>query len=325
MENKSKTLLEVRNLETRLKFDDKTIYAVNDISFIVEENETVAIIGESGSGKSMTAKSIMRLLPGHDSEVNGEILFNGEDLLKLSDMDMRFIRGHKISNIYQEPMNSLNPCLKIGYQIKESLLIHGLATGAQAKEMVIEMLKKVEIPDPEKRYHAYPHELSGGMQQRVLIAMALITNPALLIADEPTTALDVTVQAGIIKLLEDLKEQYNMSILLITHDLGVVSEVADRVIVMYGGTIMEIANIEKIYETPLHPYTNGLIKCIPKLDEKKDKLYSIEGHVLDLSQETKGCEFCARCDKRLPKCSEEKPVLREHRSNHYVRCWHYGK
>jgi oligopeptide/dipeptide ABC transporter ATP-binding protein len=317
-------LLEVIDLKTHFELERKTIYAVNGVSFSVGRKEIVALIGESGSGKSVTALSIMGLVPKPAGKIkSGRILFEGEDLLKKTDKEMRKIRGNQISMVYQEPMNSLNPRLSIGYQIKECLTIHGIAKGKEAKEKAVEMLRKVEIPEPEKRYKDYPHQLSGGMRQRVMIAMALVCNPKLLIADEPTTALDVTIQAEILDLIKRLKEEYETSVLLITHDLGVVAEMAEEIVVMYSGKIMEIAPTKKLYSKPMHPYTIGLMKCIPRLNEGKKRLYTITGNVPDLSYEPEGCEFYDRCDKRMEECSKQKPQMIEKEKDHFVRCLHY--
>lgn len=317
-------LLEVKNLVTHFHLEDKTIYAVNGIDFTIDKKEVVALIGESGSGKSVTALSIMGLVPQPPGVIeSGTIEFEGEDLLKKSHREMRKIRGNQISMVYQDPMNSLNPMLTIGFQIRECLTIHRKARGKKAKDMAIEILRKVEMPDPEETYNSYPHKLSGGMRQRVMIAMALICNPKLLIADEPTTALDVTIQAEIIDLIKRLKDEFSTSVLLITHDLGVVTELADKIIVMYGGKIMEIAPTSKLYRNPFHPYTVGLMKCIPRMKENKEKLYTIEGTVPDMSSEPKGCEFYERCDKRLDICRESKPELLEIDRNHFVKCFLY--
>lgn len=314
-------LLEVKNLKTHFELEDKTIYAVNGISFSIDKKEVVALIGESGSGKSVTALSIMGLIPEPPGKIkSGSILFNGKDLLKRNRKEMTLIRGNEISMVYQEPMNSLNPMLTVGYQIKESLAIHKKIKGNKAKEMAIEMLKKVEIPEPHERYNSYPYQLSGGMRQRVMIAMSLICNPKLLIADEPTTALDVTIQAEILDLIKRLKDEYDTSVLLITHDLGVVTEMSDKIVVMYSGKIMEIASTRELYHNPLHPYTNGLMKCIPRLNTDKGKLFTIKGSVPDLSDEPEGCEFYDRCDKRMDKCKNNKPRLVEIEKDHFVRC-----
>lgn len=319
-------LLEVKNLKTHFQLEDKTIYAVNGISFSIDKGEVVALIGESGSGKSVTALSIMGLVSQPPGIIkSGSIEFEGEDLLKKKNKEMQSIRGNKISMVYQEPMNSLNPMLTIGYQIKECLTIHHKTRGKEAKEKVLDILRKVDMPDPESTYNSYPFKLSGGMRQRVMIAMALICNPKLLIADEPTTALDVTIQAEILNIVRKLKDEFGTSVLLITHDLGVVTEIADKIIVMYGGKIMEIAPTKKLYRNPSHPYTLGLMKCIPRMNSTQDKLYTIEGAVPDMSSEPEGCEFYDRCHKRMDICKNTKLDLIEIEENHFVRCLHFHR
>lgn len=315
-------LLEVKDLRTHFHLEDKTIYAVNGISFSIDKKEVVALIGESGSGKSVTALSIMGIVPQPPGIIkSGIIEFEGEDLLKKKEKEMRSIRGNKISMICQDPMNSLNPMLTVGFQIKECLTIHKKVSGKSAKDKVIEILEKIEMPDPKETYNSYPYKLSGGMRQRVMIAMALICNPKLLIADEPTTALDVTIQAEILDLIKRLKDEFDTSVLLITHDLGVVTEMADKIIVMYGGKIMEVAPTTELYTNPSHPYTIGLMLCIPRLNSNKEKLYTIEGTVPDMSFEQDGCEFYDRCNKKMNICKDRKPELLEIQKDHFVRCF----
>ncbi|MGO1369622.1 MAG: ABC transporter ATP-binding protein [Senegalia sp. (in: firmicutes)] len=317
-------LLEVKNLATYFKLEDKTIHAVDGVSFNIKKGEIVALIGESGSGKSVTALSIMGIVPIPPGEIiNGEVIFEGKDLIGKKNKELKAIRGNDISMIYQEPMTSLNPMLKVGYQIKEVLKIHTDIRRSEAKSKAIEFLRKVEMPEPEKRYNSYPYELSGGMRQRVMIAMALICNPKLLIADEPTTALDVTIQAEILELIKKLKSEFHMSVLFITHDLGVVTNIADRIMVMYSGKIREIASTNELYKNPLHPYTVSLMKCIPRLNDPKDELFTIEGKIPDLQSKEKGCAFYLRCNRRMDKCIDNTPELVEYEKDHFVRCWHF--
>lgn len=314
-------LLKVKDLRTHFQLEDKIIYAVNGIDFAIDKKEIVALIGESGCGKSVTALSIMGLVQQPPGIIKtGTIEFENEDLLRKTEKEMKSIRGNKISMIYQEPMNSLNPRLTIGFQIKECLTIHKKASGKAARDMAVEMLKKVEIPDPEMAYNYFPYKLSGGMRQRVMIAMALICNPRLLIADEPTTSLDVTIQAEILDLIKRLVMEYDTAVLLITHDLGVVKEMADRIVVMYGGKVMEMAKARQLLGNPLHPYTTGLMKCIPRINSSKDRLYTIEGAVSDMSSEAEGCQFYDRCDKRMDACRNTRPELLEIEKDHFVRC-----
>lgn len=317
-------LLQVDHLKVQLKLKDKTIYAVKDISFTVEPNQIVALIGESGCGKTMAATSILRLNRNLQMVIEGKVLFEQEDLLLKSEKQMQAIRGQEIGMVYQEPMSALNPNLKIGYQLKECLTIHKIAKGRKAKEKVIDMLKRVEIQDAQKRYHSYPHELSGGMQQRVVIAMAMLGQPKLLIADEPTTALDVSVQAKILKLMKRLKEETGMSMLIISHDIDIVAELADQVMIMYGGMIVEKIRAEDLFEKALHPYTKGLLKCIPTMSAQKERLFNIEGQVIDMSKIQSGCPFYERCESRMDQCATKDPVLTMIRANHEVRCWLYA-
>lgn len=312
-------LLEVKNLTTKFKSKKGTTTAVNQVSFHVNEGEILAIVGESGSGKSVTSLSIMGLTPG---EVSGEIIFKGEDLKQKSDKEMQKIRGDKISMIFQEPMTSLNPVHRIKDQLMETILTHMDMNKEEALKRAITMLDLVGIPSPEKRINDYPHQMSGGMRQRVMIAMALSCRPELLIADEPTTALDVTIQAQIMELLYRLRQKFNMAVMLITHDLGVVAESADRVIVMYCGRIVEEAPVIELFETPKHPYTRGLLDSIPKIDEDKDRLFMIDGMVPNPLHMPKGCTFSDRCDKCMDICRQMMPALVTD-GNRSVRCFLY--
>lgn len=298
------------------------VKAVDDISFEVNEGETFAIVGESGCGKSVTSLSIMRLLSKPGKIVSGSIVFNGEDLVKKSEQQMQAIRGKQIAMISQDPMTSLNPVMTIGHQIMEILLKHEKVSKIDARKKAVEMLKLVGIPEPEGRLNCYPHQFSGGMRQRVMIAMALCCNPKLLIADEPTTALDVTIQAQIMELLKDLKTKVNTSIVLITHDLGIVAGLADKVMVMYAGKIVEMANTEEIYYNPRHPYTWGLLNSVPRLDYKeKKKLVSIDGQPPDLLKPPNGCAFHPRCNHVMKICLKQQPKLMDVGNGHKAACW----
>ncbi|ACB86305.1 ABC transporter ATP-binding protein [Natranaerobius thermophilus] len=315
------TLLELKNLKTHFNTPDGTVSAVDDVNFQISTGETVGIVGESGCGKSVTSLSIMRLLPD-TAQISGEISFRGEDLLQKSESQMRQIRGNEMSMIFQEPMTSLNPVYTIGNQISETLRLHQGLDKKQAFNKAIEYLNMVGIPSPKQRAREYPHQLSGGMQQRAMIAMALSCNPQLLIADEPTTALDVTIQAQILELMKDLKQRLSTAIIMITHDLAVVAEMCERVIVMYSGKVVEIANIRELFKTPFHPYTEGLIKSIPKLHSKTDFLYEIEGTVPNPLELPQGCKFHNRCDYASEKCQTQEPELIEQENNHFVRCFY---
>jgi len=295
------TLLQVKNLKTYFYLNGKEYPAVDDINFTLDEGKTMAIIGESGSGKSVTALSIMGLIDAPGKIIHGEIHYKGENLLKKSEKAMRQIRGNEISMIYQDPMTTLNPMNKVGEQIAEALIIHKKVSKKEAQKVVIELMKAVGITDGEERYHQLPNQFSGGMRQRLMIAMAIACNPKILIADEPTTALDVTIQAEILDLLRKLNSEYNMSIILNTHDLGVVAEMADEVVVMYCGKIMEIASNKELFENPINPYTKKLMECIPRIDDKKRRLDIIEGYVPHLSQLSKGCRFSDRCHEACDK------------------------
>ncbi len=307
-------LLEVKNLVTEFNTENGWVQALRGVSFHINAGETVGLVGESGCGKSVTARSVMRLIPDPPGKIaSGEVLFEGKDLLKLSDSKMRTIRGNDISMIFQDPMTSLNPVLRIGYQLEEALKLHQKELSAEKRRNVaLEMMQKVRIPSPEQRLREYPHQLSGGMRQRVMIAMALACRPRLLLADEPTTALDVTVQAQILDLMKELREDIGTAIMLITHDLGVVAEVCDRVLVMYLGQVVEAGSVQEVFSNPQHPYTLSLMKSIPKIRGHREpgkRLDTIRGIVPSLSQIPKGCSFAARCDFAQDKCLEERPEL----------------
>ncbi len=318
-------LLEVKNLKTRFKTDDGTFYAVDDVSFSVKPGRSLGIVGESGCGKSVTSLSIMRLIQSPGLIESGEILFNGKNLLKLSDEEMRKIRGNEMAMIFQEPMTSLNPVYTVGNQIDEAIAIHQpKLSGAEVKQRTVEMLKKVGIPAPEKRYDEYPHQLSGGMRQRVMIAMAMSCNPQLLIADEPTTALDVTIQAQILDLIRNLQKDFNMGLILITHDLGVVAEMCHDVVVMYAGRVIEQGTVEEIFYRPKHPYTRGLLDSIPHFEtgQKLQSLKTIPGLVPSLLNLPKGCRFVDRCQYSQSDCQSVDPRLENLRGHHKVACHH---
>lgn len=317
-------ILEVQNLKTYFHTDAGLSKAVNDVSFFVERGRTLGIVGESGCGKSITSLSIMGLVEMPPGEIaGGKILFNGDNLLEKNENQMRCIRGSKIAMIFQEPMTSLNPVFTVGQQIVEALTLHEKITKKQAREKGIEMLKLVKIPLAEKRFDEYPHQLSGGMRQRVMIAMALCCSPELLICDEPTTALDVTIQAQILDLINELKEKTGTSVMMITHDLGVIAEVADDVMVMYAGKVVEHATCDQIFERPMHPYTFGLMNCIPQLDDDDTKeLNVIEGMVPSFDDMPKGCAFSPRCPDARELCRGEMPELLE-AEGRMVRCFKY--
>ena len=320
----SNALIQVKKLKTYLHTEAGTVKAVDNISFDILKGEILGIVGESGSGKSVTSLSINRLIPNPPGEiVAGNILYNDIDLLKLSYNEMRQYRGKDIAMIFQEPMTSLNPVLNIKVQMNEILIKHQGLDEEIATQKSIEMLDSVDIPSPEKRINEYPHQFSGGMKQRVMIAMALQCNPALLIADEPTTALDVTIQAQILDLMMTLKEKReDAAILLITHDLAVIAETCDRVIVMYGGKIQEIATIDELFNNPLHPYTKALMQSIPKLDKKEKRLKTLKGMVPSILELGDGCKLCSRFDPKDCACGGTgiEPDLFEHKDNHFVRC-----
>ncbi|RKL62157.1 ABC transporter ATP-binding protein [Thermoanaerobacteraceae bacterium SP2] len=317
----SKKLLEIKNLRTEFYTRSGVLPAVDKVSFSLDYGEIMGIVGESGSGKTVTSLSIMQLLPLTGRITGGEILFEGENLLQKKEKEMQDVRGRLISIIFQDPMAALDPVYTCGAQMVEAIKVHKKISGKEAVKESLEMLKSVGIPSPEHCMKAYPHELSGGMCQRVMIAMALLCNPKLLIADEPTTALDVTVQAQILELLKKIRAKRNMSIIIITHDLGVVSEMAEKVAVMYGGRILEETDVETIFSSPLHPYTKGLIKSMPKLNQSKERLYTIEGIVPSLSNMPEGCRFNPRCSEAMDICKKEEPELVPVGEKHKVRCW----
>jgi oligopeptide/dipeptide ABC transporter ATP-binding protein len=314
-------LLEVKDLQTHFFTDDGVVRAVDGVSFELDAGETLAIVGESGSGKSVTSLSILRLVadpPGRI--VGGAIRFQGQDLLKKTPAEMRAIRGKEISMIFQEPMTSLNPVYTCGEQILEAIVLHENVDRKEAKERAIEMLRKVGIPSPEQRVNEYPHQMSGGMRQRVMIAMALACRPKILIADEPTTALDVTIQAQILELLKSLQREMGMAVLLITHDLGVVAETADRVAVMYAGQVVEYCDVHSTFKRPIHPYTAGLQASLPKLGVETERLRVIPGNVPNPSRFPQGCRFHPRCPVRIEKCLEDPPFL-AFAGPRWSRCW----
>jgi peptide/nickel transport system ATP-binding protein/oligopeptide transport system ATP-binding protein len=318
---KTKTLLEVKNLKVYFNLEHDIGKAVDGVSLSLKKRDTLAIVGESGCGKTMTGLSILRLIPDPgEIQKESEIMFNGKDILEMSTKDLIKMRGNEISMIFQEPMTSLNPVYTIGNQMSEVFRFHQGMDKKQAREASIEMLKTVSIPSPEKRIDNYPHELSGGMRQRVMIAMALSCNPKLVIADEPTTALDVTIQAQILKLLKKLKDETHTSVILITHDLGIVAEISDYVAVMYAGRIVEYADVKTIYKKPLHPYTKALLASIPKMGEENQELSEIKGMVPKFTDLPVGCKFKTRCKYRIPQCDVEPGLTSRDDNGHLVRC-----
>ena len=316
-------VLQVRDLSTRFRTERGSVLAVDRVSFEVAAGETLAIVGESGSGKSVTALSILRLIPDPPGRIeSGEVLFEGKDLLLLDDAGIRDVRGNKIAMIFQEPMSSLNPVLSVGMQVAEPLVEHHGSAWTQALELARELIARVRIPDAASRLGSYPHQYSGGMRQRVMIAMALACKPALIIADEPTTALDVTVQAQILDLLKELTRETRSALILITHDLGVVARYADRVAVMYAGRIVETAPARALYAQPLHPYTRGLMASVPRLDgEARQRLVPIEGQPPDLASLPPGCAFAPRCSRVAGRCHQERPVLEAAAEHHFKACF----
>ena len=321
-------ILQIKDLRTFFDTRDGTVRAVNGVSMELYAGETLCIVGESGCGKSVTAMTILGLLPKPPARIeSGEIFFQGTDLLKLNEEEMRAIRGNEISMIFQEPMTSLNPVLTIGRQISEVISLHQGVSNRVARDRAVEMLDRVRVPDPHQRVNEYPHQLSGGMRQRAMIAMALSCNPKILIADEPSTALDVTIQAQILDLMRELRDDFGTSIILITHDLGVVAEMGERVLVMYAGGKVEEASVEELFHYPLHPYSEGLMTSIPRLNESlagdgdRVRLQEIPGMVPSLIEQIPGCLFAPRCSYASEKCEVESPQLAEHRKQHYAACW----
>lgn len=329
MEQRARPLLEISHLTTRFQIRGGTLNAVDDVSLTVSTGETVGIVGESGCGKSVTSLSVMRLVTEPGKIVSGAILLNGEDLLAKSDTQMRRIRGRDISMIFQEPMTSLNPVYTVGKQVAEALLVHNQGLGRnRAREEAIQMFGLVGIPEPESRFDAYPHQLSGGLRQRVMIAMALVCKPKLVIADEPTTALDVTIEAQILRLMKTLQKETGASIMLISHNLGVIAETCDRVYVMYAGRIVEEADVFELFGHTLHPYTSGLLASIPQNNgdvEPGGRLHSIKGSVPDMARLPCGCKFGPRCDEVMDICLAAESALVDVGATHRVRCWKYTK
>ncbi len=317
----SEPLLEVRDLQTWFHTDDGVVRAVDGVSLALDAGKTLAVVGESGSGKSVTSLSILRLIPEPPGRIEGgSIRFRGRELLTLAPRELRAVRGREISMIFQEPMTSLNPVYTCGEQILETIVLHEKVSRAEARKRAIEMLRLVGIPSPEQRVDEYPHQMSGGMRQRVMIAMALACRPAILIADEPTTALDVTIQAQILELLKKLQAELGMAVLLITHDLGVVAETADHVAVMYAGQVVESCDVRAAFERPLHPYTSGLLHSLPRLGEARESLRVIPGTVPNPAAFPAGCRFHPRCPVAIEKC-RELPPLAEIEPGHFARCW----
>lgn len=315
------TLIQVKNLQISFKYDGVMTPVIRGVSFDIKRGETLGMVGESGSGKSVTSREIMRLIATPPARIDsGEILFDGRDILKMSDDELRSIRGNRISMIFQEPMTSLNPVYTCGDQIMEVIRLHKGVSKKEARQMAIEMLREVGVQSPETRVDCYPHELSGGMRQRVMIAMALSCSPTLLISDEPTTALDPTIQAQILQLIKDMKKKLNMSVLFITHDLGVVAQNCDRVVVMYAGKIVEVAEVCELFDHPAHPYTQGLIMSIPKMSSDVEELYSIDGSIPSFGSLPGGYTFGPRCPYFTEECTKSEPVLKDIGGGHLCAC-----
>ncbi|MCI6173847.1 MAG: ABC transporter ATP-binding protein [Clostridiales bacterium] len=320
--NDEKTpILEVRNLHTSFTTDKGEVRAVNGVNFKLFPGTTLGIVGESGSGKSVTAYSIMRILEQNGHITEGQVLYRGEDITRYSEKQMADFRGKKCSMIFQDPMTSLNPVYTVGNQIREAILTHKQVSREAAYQKSLEMLKLVGINDAERRIRQYPHELSGGMRQRVMIAMALVSEPDIMIADEPTTALDVTIQAQILELMQDLQKKLKMAIIIVTHDLGVIAQMADEIVVMYGGRICERGTADDIFYRPCHEYTKGLLRSIPRVDNMKEKLVPIGGNPINLLNMPKGCAFCARCDEAMKICLTDVPPELRMPDGHFASCW----
>lgn len=320
MKDAAQALLHIENLKTVISSKDGKLVPVDGVDITIPKGKTVGIVGESGCGKSMTAMSIMGLLPNTTHIEEGKILFQDMDLTKLNPKELRKITGDKISIIFQEPMTSLNPVIQVGKQVREAILLHEKVSKEEAKQRVIEIFRQVGIPEPERRYNAYPHQLSGGLRQRVMIGMAMVCNPDLLIADEPTTALDVTIEAQILHLMRQLQKDKGTSIMMITHNLGVVAEICDQVYVMYAGKVVESAEVHELFQNPKHPYTQGLLGALPKMDSRQ-RLNSIDGMVPTLKDMPTGCRFAPRCPMATQKCREEQPALVDVTAEHQVRCF----
>lgn len=315
------TLIQVKDLQISFKYDGVMTPVIRGVSFDIKRGETLGMVGESGSGKSVTSREIMKLIAAPPARIDkGEILFEGRDILKMSDDELRSIRGNRISMIFQEPMTSLNPVYTCGNQIMEVIRLHKGVSKKEARQMAIEMLRDVGVQSPETRVDCYPHELSGGMRQRVMIAMALSCSPTLLISDEPTTALDPTIQAQILQLIKDMKKKLNMSVLFITHDLGVVAQNCDRVVVMYAGKIVEVAEVCELFDHPAHPYTQGLIMSIPKMSSDVEELYSIDGSIPSFASLPSGCTFGPRCPYFTEDCAKSEPKLTDVGGGHLCAC-----
>jgi peptide/nickel transport system ATP-binding protein len=326
--NAHNPLLTVKDLTTSFKIRRGIFPAIRQVSFHLSENETLSLVGESGCGKSITALSIMRLVPEPSGRItSGQILFKGKNLLELQEEGMRRIRGNQIAMIFQEPMTSLNPVLTVGLQITETFLYHQKISKKDARGKVLEIMKQVRIPSAENRFSDYPHQFSGGMRQRVMIAMALACQPDIIIADEPTTALDVTIQAQILSLLADLKQERKMSMIFITHNLGIVARIADRVAIMYGGEIVEISSVNDLFDHPVHPYTEALLSSVPRIDRTLQKLSFIPGQVPSIDRMPQGCRYAERCPLKVAICEKQDPDLIPIHDvlDHFVRCWVRGK